>query len=168
MKWRLPIWLEGSSFQQALIARLPPPSKLFEAITGDTRAARFARHTRLHAGHWWRCEWFTHHFLLEHSIGASIKIILNASGFLCFPLNCANMREVSGGQSSRTSVLTSAVRCPKPPGRTAIGFGYWLLGSPYPALLALTGALAWLIPVAGAPLAVILPVLDGTADQCAA
>src|SRR3990172_12262264 len=34
-EWRLPIWLEGSSFQQALVARLPPPSKLFEAVTGD-------------------------------------------------------------------------------------------------------------------------------------
>jgi len=34
-EWRLPIWLEGSSFQQALFARLPPPSKLFEAVTGD-------------------------------------------------------------------------------------------------------------------------------------
>ena len=33
--WRLPIWLEGSSFQQALVAWLPPPSKLFEAVTGD-------------------------------------------------------------------------------------------------------------------------------------
>jgi predicted PurR-regulated permease PerM len=34
-EWRLPVWLEGSSFQQALVARLPPPSKLFEAFTGD-------------------------------------------------------------------------------------------------------------------------------------
>jgi len=34
-EWRLPIWLEVSSFQQALVARLPPPSKLFEAVTGD-------------------------------------------------------------------------------------------------------------------------------------
>ena len=33
--WMLPVWLEGSSFQQALVARLPPPSKLFEAVTGD-------------------------------------------------------------------------------------------------------------------------------------
>jgi predicted PurR-regulated permease PerM len=33
--WSLPGWLEGSAFQQALIARLPAPSKIFEAITGD-------------------------------------------------------------------------------------------------------------------------------------
>ena len=39
--------------------------------------------------------------------------------------------------------------------------GYWLLGSPYPVLLALAGALACLIPVVGAALAVILPILVG-------
>jgi predicted PurR-regulated permease PerM len=42
-----------------------------------------------------------------------------------------------------------------------LGLGYWLLGSPYPMLLALIGALAWLIPVVGAALAVILPLLMG-------
>ena len=30
--WRLPTWLAGSSFPQPLVARLPPPSQLFEAI----------------------------------------------------------------------------------------------------------------------------------------
>src|SRR4030065_1834584 len=34
-KWVVPIWLEGSSFQQVLLAQLPPPSKLFEAVTGS-------------------------------------------------------------------------------------------------------------------------------------
>jgi predicted PurR-regulated permease PerM len=34
-EWKLPIWLEGSSFEAAVVARLPPPSKLFEAVTGD-------------------------------------------------------------------------------------------------------------------------------------
>ena len=33
--WRLPRWLEGSSFQQALVARLPTPDMLFEAVTGE-------------------------------------------------------------------------------------------------------------------------------------
>ncbi len=42
-----------------------------------------------------------------------------------------------------------------------LGLGYWLIGSPYPALLAFVGALAWLVPVVGAPLAVILPLLVG-------
>jgi predicted PurR-regulated permease PerM len=42
-----------------------------------------------------------------------------------------------------------------------LGLGYWLLGSQYPTLLALIGALAWLVPVVGAALAVILPLSMG-------
>src|SRR5688500_9583765 len=34
-EWQLPIWLDNTSFQQSLIAWLPPPSKLFEALTGE-------------------------------------------------------------------------------------------------------------------------------------
>ncbi len=43
----------------------------------------------------------------------------------------------------------------------ALGIGYWLLGSPYPALLAVTGAIAWMIPVVGGVLALILPLMLG-------
>jgi predicted PurR-regulated permease PerM len=42
-----------------------------------------------------------------------------------------------------------------------LGLGYWLLGSQYPVLLAVVGALAWLVPVVGAALAVVLPLLLG-------
>jgi predicted PurR-regulated permease PerM len=42
-----------------------------------------------------------------------------------------------------------------------LGLGYWLLGSPYPALLALAGALACLIPVVGYVLAIIPVLLVG-------
>src|SRR4030042_1932781 len=34
-KWVLPVWLEGSAFRQVVSERLPPPSKLFEAVTGS-------------------------------------------------------------------------------------------------------------------------------------
>ncbi|MBK9613514.1 MAG: AI-2E family transporter [Dehalococcoidia bacterium] len=34
-EWKLPVWLEGSSFQLALAGQLPPPSTLFEAVTGS-------------------------------------------------------------------------------------------------------------------------------------
>jgi putative permease len=43
----------------------------------------------------------------------------------------------------------------------ALGVGYSLLGSPYPALLAVSGAIAWLIPVVGGVLALILPLVLG-------
>ena len=34
-EWNLPRWLQGSSFQAVLAARLPSPSQLFEAFTGN-------------------------------------------------------------------------------------------------------------------------------------
>jgi predicted PurR-regulated permease PerM len=42
-----------------------------------------------------------------------------------------------------------------------LGLGYWVIGSPYPALLSLVGTLACLIPVIGAPLAVFPPLVIG-------
>ena len=42
-----------------------------------------------------------------------------------------------------------------------LGLGYWALGSPYPALLALAGAMACLIPVIGAALAVMFVLVVG-------
>ncbi len=42
-----------------------------------------------------------------------------------------------------------------------LGLGYWALGSPYPALLGLIGALTQLIPVVGPILAVIAPLVVG-------
>jgi predicted PurR-regulated permease PerM len=42
-----------------------------------------------------------------------------------------------------------------------LGLGYWALGSPYPVLLGLSGALIFVVPVVGAVLAVIPPLLVG-------
>src|ERR1035437_2199105 len=33
--WKLPAWLQGSLFQQIVVAPMPPPSKLFDAVTGS-------------------------------------------------------------------------------------------------------------------------------------
>ena len=33
--WVLPVWLQGSAFQAALLERLPPPSILVKAVSGD-------------------------------------------------------------------------------------------------------------------------------------
>jgi predicted PurR-regulated permease PerM len=42
-----------------------------------------------------------------------------------------------------------------------LGVGYSILGSPFASLLAVTGAIAWLVPMVGAALAIILPFLIG-------
>ena len=160
-EWRLPIWLEGSAFQQALVARLPPPSKLFEAATGD----QGQRVLPAILG-------FT------QSIGGALSdvlIILFLSVYwsinqihferLWLSLLPSGQRkqargiwqtiELDLGGYIRSEVVQSLLAA------LLLGFGYWLLGSPYPWLLALIGALAWLIPVVGAPLAMILPLLLG-------
>ncbi len=160
-EWRLPIGLEGSSFQQALVARLPPPSKLFEAVTGDQGQLVLP-------------------VLLGFTQGiggvvSGVLVILFLSIYwsisqihferLWLSLLPSDQRkqardiwrtiEPDIGAYIRSEVVQSLLA------GLLLGLGYWLLGSPYTTLLALVGALAWLIPVVGALLAVILPLLMG-------
>ena len=159
--WNLPDWLQGSPFQQALVERLPPPSKFFEAVTGDQ--GQLVLPTLLG---------FTQGIGGAMSdllviLFLSIYWSLNQVHFerLWLSLLPSDQRkqargiwraiELDLGAYIRSEVIQSLLAA------LVLGLGYWLLGSPYPALLALIGALAWLIPVAGAPLAVILPLLMG-------
>jgi predicted PurR-regulated permease PerM len=59
------------------------------------------------------------------------------------------------GAYSRSEIIQSALAV------ILLGLGYWFIGSPYPTLLAVTGAIAWLIPVVGGVLALILPFMLG-------
>jgi putative permease len=159
--WRLPAWLEGSSFDQALVARLPPPSKLFEAVTGDQ--GQLVLPTLLG---------FTQGIggvvsgglvILLLSIYWSINQIhferlwlsLLPSGQRKQARDIWRTIEPDLGAYIRSEVIQSLLA------GLLLGLGYWLLGSPYPTLLALIGGLAWLIPVVGAILALILPLLIG-------
>jgi predicted PurR-regulated permease PerM len=159
--WRLPGWLEGSSFQQTVTAQLPAPSKLFEAVTGNQ--GQFVLPAMLG---------FTQGI---GSVVSGVLVILFLSLYwsinqihferLWLSLLPSGQRkqargiwrtiELDLGAYIRSEVIQSLLA------GLLLGLGYWLLGSPYPTLLALTGALAWLIPVMGAPLAVILPLLMG-------
>jgi putative permease len=159
--WRLPTWLEGSLFQQALVARLPPPSKFFEAVTGDQGQLVLPALLGFTQG-------------LGGLVSGGVVVLflslywsLNQIHFerLWLSLLPAELRkhargiwrtiEPDLGAYLRSEVVQSLLAA------WLLGLGYWLLGSPYPTLLALIGALAWLIPVAGAALAVILPLLMG-------
>ncbi|MBE0410059.1 MAG: AI-2E family transporter [Anaerolineales bacterium] len=157
-EWLLPLWLEGSSLQQALVARLPVPSKLFEAVTGDQ--GQLVLPALLG---------FTRNIFGLVS-GVLVILILsfywsiNQSHFeqLWLSLLPSTQRkqareiwqtiESDTGAYIRSQLIQSLLA------GLLLGLGFWLLGSPYPALLALTGALASLIPVVGAAL-VVIPVL---------
>jgi len=159
--WRLPLWLEGSSFQQALVARLPTPSKLFEAVTGAQGQLVLPAVLGITQG--------------IGGVVSGVLVILLLSIYwsinqihferLWLSLLPSDQRkqvrdiwrivEPDLGAYIRSEVIQSLLA------GLLLGLGYWLLGSPYPTLLALIGALAWLIPIVGAPLAVILPLLLG-------
>jgi predicted PurR-regulated permease PerM len=159
--WVLPPWLEGSPFQYALVARLPTPDKLFEAITGERGQLVLPAVLG-----------FTEGF---GGIASGMLLVLILSIYwsinqvhferLWLSLLPAEQRkqarnvwrtiELDLGVYIRSKLVSSLLAA------LLLGLGYWLLGSRYPVLMALTGALVWLIPVVGAPLAMILPLLMG-------
>jgi putative permease len=157
-KWVLPAWLEGSSFQQLLIGQLPPPSKLIEAFTGDEGQLvlpAILGFTQSMGG-----------------VVSGVLVILFLSIYwslnqvhferLWLSLLPSDLRkkargawraiEPDIGAYIRSEVIQSLLA------GLLLGLGYWLMGSAYPALLALAGALACLIPVVGVAL-IAIPVL---------
>ncbi|MCJ7551282.1 MAG: AI-2E family transporter [Anaerolineae bacterium] len=159
--WRLPLWLEGSAFQHVLVARLPPPSLLFEAVTGDQGQLVLPAVLGFTQG------------LGGVVSGTLIVLLLSlywSSNHMHFErlwlslLPSALRKQVRGIWRATESDLGGYLRGQVIHSVLAgllLGLGYWLLGSSYPALLALAGALASLVPVVGAPLAVISPLLVG-------
>jgi predicted PurR-regulated permease PerM len=159
--WTLPLWLQGSSFDQALVARLPPPSKLFDAITGDQGQLVLPAILGFTQG--------------IGGLVSAVAIIVFLSLYwsinqihferLWLSLLPSEIRkhargiwrtiEPDLGGYIRSELVQSLLA------GLLLGLGYWLLGSPYPAVLALIGAVAWLIPVVGAALAVILALSVG-------
>lgn len=160
-EWRQPAWLKGSSFQQLLDARLPPPSELFAAAVGDEgqlvlpAVLGFTEgiFSVLSAGL----------IILFLSLYWSVEQVHFERLWLSLlpPGQRKEMRDIwrtvepDIGAYIRSELAQSLLA------GLLLGLGYWLLGSPYPILLALMGALAWLIPVMKAPLAVIPPLLVG-------
>ncbi len=159
--WGLPGWLEGSSFQAALGARLPAPGMIFEAVTGDEGQLVLPAILGFTQG------------IGEIVSGILIILLLsiywssNQTHFerLWLSLLPSDQRkqareiwrivEYDIGAYLRGEVIQSLLA------GLLLALGYWLLGSPYAVFLALTGALACLIPVVGVALAVIPVLLVG-------
>ena len=160
-EWILPTWLDGSLFQQTLITQLPPPSMLFEAFTGDEGQLVLPTLLGITQG-------------IGGFVAAALIILvlsiywsLNQIHFerLWLSLLPSGQRkqargiwrtiEPDAGAYIRGQVMQSLLA------GVLFGLGFWLLGSPYPALLALLGALASLVPMVGLVLAVIPVLLVG-------
>ena len=159
--WRLPMWLEGSAFQEELAAWLPPPSRLFEAITGDQGQLVLPAIVGFTQG-------------LTGVVSRVLVVLLLSIYWIVNQVHYERLwlsllpseqrRQVRSiwrtiepnlGAYIRSQVVLSLLT------GLILGLGYWALGSPYPSLLAITGALASLIPMVGTPLAVFSALLVG-------
>jgi predicted PurR-regulated permease PerM len=158
--WALPEWFMGGSVQQALLRGFPTPNQLFEAITTqrDVAVSAFLGITQsigtILSG-------------LIITIFLSVYWSVNQNHFerLWLSLLPAEVRkrarfiwrtiEHDLGAYTRSELIQSVLAV------VLLGVGYWLLGSPYAALLAISGAIASLVPVVGAILATVLPLLLG-------
>jgi putative permease len=159
--WTLPTWLEGSTFQRAMATWLPTPSTLLAAITGDKGELVLSIILGFLKGF--------------GSILAAMLVILFLS--IYWSINQVHFERLwlSLLPSDQRKQARGIWRVIEPElgayirgqgflsllAGLLLGLGYWLLGSPYPVLLALVGALACLIPVVGPFLAVIPTFLVG-------
>jgi len=159
--WRQPVWLQGNSFQQLLDTWLPPPSELFAALIGDQGQ-----------------------FVLPAVLGFTQNIFTILSGALVIlflslywgidqnhferlwlsllpPGQRTQVRDIWQTIESDLGAYIRSETIKTLLAGLLLGLGYSALGSPYSALLALTGALALLIPLVGVVLALILPLVLG-------
>ena len=159
--WLLPAWLQGSSVEQFLSRWLPTPNQLLAAFTTQ-RDVVLATLLGLTEGLGGALSGFLVIIFL------SVYWSFNQSHFerLWLSLLPAPIRkrarfisraiEFDLGAYTRSEVVQSAL------GVILLGLGYWLIGSPYPMLLAVTGGIARLVPLIGSTLALILPFLLGS------
>jgi predicted PurR-regulated permease PerM len=159
--WQMPQWLQGSAFQQSLAGRLPSPSLVFRSITGEQ--GQLVLPALLGFSHG----------MVEVVAGVLLVLFLSAywsvhqTHFerlwlsLLPPARRKQVRDIwrtiepEIGAYIRSEIFQCLLT------GVILGLGYWALGSPYPALLALAGAVACLIPVVGAALAVMLVLVVG-------
>ena len=159
--WRSPAWLSGTPAQALLDERLPAPDEVFAAITGDEGQLVLPRLLGV-----------TQNIIGLVSAGAIILFLslywsIDQVHFerLWLSLLPAGRRarvrdiwrtvEPELGSYIRNEAAQSLL------GGLLLGLGYWAMGSPYPALLGLFGAVALLVPLVGSILVVLSALVIG-------
>lgn len=159
-RWVIPLWA-GSSVEQTILSKLPTPSVLFQAVIGTDGQLVLPALLGIAKG--------------IGNIASAVAIIsilsvywgINQVHFerLWLSILPSDHRkrargiwrtiEFDLGGYIRGQLLQSLVA------GLFLGLGYWLIGNPYPVLLAVIGTLVCLIPVVGPILAIIAPLLVG-------
>jgi len=160
-EWKLPVWLAGSTFQPTLAAALPAPSKLFEVITGSQGQLvlpalfGFTQDIGGIVSGVLVILFLSLYWTINQSHFERLWLSLLASGQRTQARSIWRTIERDIGAYLRSEIIQSLLA------GLLLALGYWLLGSPYPALLAVAGALLCLIPVVGIALSVVTVLLVG-------
>ncbi len=159
--WVLPAWVEGSSFQKIVTGWLPPPSKLFESITGDQgqlvlpAILSFLQNTGSVVTGFIVILFLSIYWSINQIHFERLWLSLLVSGQRKQARGVWRVIEPEIGAYVRGVILQSFTS------GVLLGLGLWMIGSPYSALLAVIGAFACLIPMIGVVLLVIFIFLVG-------
>lgn len=159
--WQQPEWVRGVAVEQFLNDRLPPPSVLVGTIAGERGQGLLSIFLGITQG-------------IFGLISGTLVILFlglywsaNRTHFqqlwlsLLPPIGRKYARDIlqtverDFGRYIRSELMLSLLT------GVLLGIGYWALGSPYPALLAVIAALASLIPVVGVIIAILTPLIIG-------
>jgi predicted PurR-regulated permease PerM len=144
-----------------LVARLPTPDKLFEAITGEQGQLvlpvilNFTQGIGSVVSAFFVILFLSIYWSINQIHFERLWLSLLPSGQRNQARGIWRAIEPDIGTYIRNEFVQSLLA------GVLLGVGYWLLGSPYPTFLALIGALVWLVPTVGAALAVVLPLFIG-------
>jgi predicted PurR-regulated permease PerM len=154
-------WPQGTEFQQLIVGRLPAPADLYESFSIDQP------NSALQPIMGFTLSWFN--FLSQVSIIIILSIYWSLDRvhferlwLSLLPVGArARYRDMwrdierDFGAYMRSELFQSLLA------GILLGLGYWVIGLPFPTLLALFGALAWLMPWLGGVLAILPAVLAG-------
>jgi putative permease len=158
--WVLPAQLEGGLVQQTLDRWLPTPDKLFEAITNQRQlmlstVLSFTQGIGGIVSGLFVILFLSIYWSINQNHFERLWLSLLSSEQRTRAREIWRTLENDLGAYIRSEITQSLLAV------LLLGMGYWILEAPYPALLAVVGAVAWLVPIVGAALAVILPLFLG-------
>jgi putative permease len=163
--WHLPAWMGSSSFQESLTTWLPTPNKIFEMAAVEQSQFVLPAVLSFTEG----IGGLLSGFLLVMILSVYWSTNQNHFERLWLSLLPSEERklarnvwrtiELELGAYIRSELAQSFLAA------LLLTAGYWMLGCQYPVLLGVLGGLAWLIPVVGAPLAMVLPLFVGLSDS---
>jgi predicted PurR-regulated permease PerM len=159
--WQQPAWVQGVAVEQFLNDRLPPPSILVATIAGERGQGLLSIFLGLTQGIFGVISgtlvilFLSLYWSANRTHFQQLWLSLLPPGARKYARDILLTVERDLGRYIRAELMLSLLV------GVLLGLGYWALGSPYPALLGVIGALANLIPVVGVIIAILIPLIIG-------